>query len=222
MFKKIRAISFDCFGTLIDWQTGILRALRPHAAGLSDRDLLRRFAEAERRAEQPPYRTYKAVLEQAAGELAPAADRGVLWRSLSEWPAFADTAPALKRLQARFRIAIASNVDDDLWSATQPKLGITPDAVVTAEQVRSYKPDRAHFDELCARLALEPWQILHAGESLYHDVEPATQLGFPTVWVRRVRDGPSASGPAVTGAQAGAVVGSMWELADLIAKSAKS
>jgi 2-haloacid dehalogenase len=219
VFANIRAISFDCFGTLIDWQTGIRQALRSLANGAQNDDLLRRFATIERNAEQPPYRLYKAVLEDVAIELAPSAPRDALWRSLPQWPAFPDTAAALQQLQRRFKIAIASNVDDDLWAATQPKLGITPDAVVTAEQVRSYKPGRPHFDALINRLALEPAQILHAGESLYHDVEPASALGFQTVWVRRVASGNSASGPGVTGAAAQATVASMHDLAALLLKS---
>lgn len=212
----VEAISFDCFGTLIDWQSGLLGALRPLVPGAPDGELVRRFAELEHEAERPPYRSYKAVLEAVAIGLGAGADPTVLWRSLAAWPAFADTAAALVRLQRRFRIAIASNVDDDLWAVTEAKLGIRPDLVMTAERVRSYKPGRAHFAALIERLGLEPGRILHAGESVYHDIEPATAMGFPTVWVRRVASGPSASGQAAPGSSSQATVGSLAELADAL------
>lgn len=216
---RIRALSFDCYGTLIDWQSGILRAVRPILArrGLNstDADIITTFARAERHAERGPYTSYKDVLRKVMSELLsllaplppsdsgpsstshirhPTSDIDCLWLSIPHWPAFPDTPAALQHLHTRFKLAIFSNIDDDLFAATLPKLGITPDAVITAQQVRSYKPARPHFDELTRRLKLQPAQILHIAESRYHDIEPATVLGFPTVWVNRTGAAPSASG----------------------------
>lgn len=232
-FHEIRALSFDCYGTLIDWQAGILAVARPvlgrAGVNMPDAEIIRCFAEAERVAESGPYCSYKQIQREVIGALlgpaaADASDAALdaLWRSIQNWPAFGDTPAALRRLQSRYHIAIASNIDDDLFAHSQAKLGIVPDVVVTAEQVRSYKPGRAHFDELMRRLALAPEQILHVGESRFHDVEPAGAMGFPTVWVNRQGgrsgggDAPSASGTPHTGRTPDLVVGSLAELVDAL------
>jgi 2-haloacid dehalogenase len=201
VFSDIRAISFDCYGTLIDWQTGIRRAMRPALAAaeifLDDGVLFHQFALLERRAEAPPYKTYKQVLEQVAAgffEEPEHADCTVLWKSLPDWPAFEETPGALAALRRRFKLAVVSNVDDDLFAFSEAKLDVDLDVVVTAEQVRSYKPRLPHFHELLKRLELPPEQVLHVAESRYHDIEPANALGMPTVWVNRARGGLSASG----------------------------
>jgi 2-haloacid dehalogenase len=222
----IRAISFDCYGTLIDWQTGILRAARPvlvkHGIVMPDEEIVRRFAVAERRAEGGTYITYKGVLKRVMREMlgergeSAGEDVDALWRSIGEWPAFGDTASGLRRLRAKFKVCIASNVDNDLFAMTLPRLGVKPDVVVTAEQVCSYKPREGHFRELLARLGLRAEQVLHAGESVYHDVEPASALGFQTAWVDRQRGGASASGAGEREGRADMVVGSVAELADLL------
>ena len=220
--SHIRALSFDCYGTLIDWQTGILHAVRPALSGprraQPDAEIISTFASAEREAERPPYVPYKDVLRQVMVRLAGigghSPDPDTLWRSVPHWPAFPETPGALGRLQARFRLAIASNVDDDLFAGTLPKLGVMPETIVTAQQVRSYKPGRAHFDELLRRLKLRPEQVLHVGESRYHDVEPAGALGFPTVWVNRTGAAPSASGPG--GGEPTRTVRTLSELADVL------
>lgn len=201
MFSDIRAISFDCYGTLIDWQTGIRRAMRPALAAaeifMDDGVLFHQFALLERRAEASPYKSYKAVLEEVAAgffEEPENADCTVLWKSLPDWPAFDETPGALAALKRRFKLAVVSNVDDDLFAFSEAKLEVDLDVVVTAEQVRSYKPGLPHFHELLKRLELPPDQVLHVAESRYHDIEPANALGMPTVWVNRARGGFSASG----------------------------
>lgn len=201
VFSDIRAISFDCYGTLIDWQTGIRRAMRPALAAaeifMDDGVLFQQFALLERRAEAPPYKSYKQVLEQVAAgffEEPEHADCTVLWKSLPDWPAFEDTPGALAALRRRFKLAVVSNIDDDLFAFSEAKLDVDLDVVVTAEQVRSYKPRLPHFHELLKRLELPPEQVLHVAESRYHDIEPANALGMPTVWVNRARGGFSASG----------------------------
>ena len=123
-------------------------------------------------------------------------------RSLAEsvpaWPPFPDTVAALRRLKQRYRLAIISNIDDDLFAATRQHLGIEFDAVVTAEQAQSYKPSPRNFELALEALAIPRDQLLHAGQSIYHDVQPARSLGISTVWVNRVsaRPGIGAVRPA--------------------------
>ena len=198
----IRAVSFDCYGTLIDWQTGIENALAPLRAGMPQLprggELFRVFARLERAAEMPPYCSYKDVLQEVmsglSGIAGPCELLDTLWRSIAEWPAFPDTAEALRRLKARFgTLAVLSNIDDALFAASHARLGVRLDTVVTAQLVRSYKPDEANFRALLAALKLEPHQVLHVAESRFHDIEPASRLGFCTAWVQR-QSGSSASG----------------------------
>jgi 2-haloacid dehalogenase len=217
MVSDIRAISFDCFGTLIDWQTGIRRVMRPALAEagifMDDGVLFHQFALLERRAEKPPYKSYKQVLEEVAAgffEEPENTDCTVLWKSLPDWPAFDETPDALAAIKRRFKLAVVSNVDDDLFAFSEPKLGVELDVVVTADQVRSYKPALPHFHELLERLQLKPAQVLHVAESRYHDIEPANSLGMPTVWINRARGGLSASGEGA--GEPMLIVGSLKEL----------
>lgn len=230
----VRAVSFDCYGTLIDWQAGIEAAVAPLRAGSPSIPhgpaLFERFAALEREAEKPPYASYKDVLREVAAGLlgvsGPCELLDVLWRSLGEWPAFGDTPASLRRLRARVgTLAVLSNVDDDLFAASHARLGAptaadpTPlrlDVVVTAEQVHSYKPAEANFRALLAALRLSPEQVLHVAESRYHDIEPASKLGFRTAWVQRQRD-TSASGPGtIAGVRPDLHVRSLAELCDAL------
>lgn len=209
MFHAIRALTFDCYGTLIDWERGLLAALAPlfQSSGRTlDRGrVLTAFARHEREVESGPYRTYRdvqiAVLERLAGEFnvrIPLGHEALLAESIPAWPAFDETPAALRALKRRFRLAVLSNIDDDLFDTpggTRERLGVPLDDFISAQQVRSYKPGRAHFDDALRRLRLEPAQILHVAESRYHDIAPAKSLGFRTVWVNRhAAGGPSASG----------------------------
>jgi 2-haloacid dehalogenase len=188
---RFDALTFDCYGTLVDWETGLLGALRGLAQA-DDARLLELFAEAEGAIEAGPYRPYREVLRQALERIAAAlglaladGDRESLARSLPEWPVFADTVPALEALRRRYRLAIVSNVDDDLFAGTARHLRVPFDAVVTAEQVGSYKPAPAHFHRVLARLSLPKEKVLHVAQSRYHDIAPAKELGWSTVWVNR-------------------------------------
>lgn len=211
-FDGFEALTFDCYGTLIDWERGILAALRPvlaaHGADAeADDAVLERFGRLEAAAEQGAWRLYRevlgVVLDGVGAELGfrpTPEERAAFGGSVAEWPAFADSADSLAVLTGRFRLAIVSNVDDDLFAASAARLGAPPFAdVVTAQQVRSYKPATAHFDEVVRRLGLPVARVLHVAQSLYHDIAPASRLGFATVWVNRRggREGTGATAPAV-------------------------
>jgi 2-haloalkanoic acid dehalogenase type II len=192
---RIRWLTFDCYGTLIDWERGIVEAFRAEAAkdglDLDPARVLEAHARLEREAEAGPYRPYRDVLavvaRRAAGEwgwpLAPERAR-FLADSLATWPPYPDTNPALRRLARRYRLAILSNVDDDLLAATLQHLDVRFDLLVTAERVRSYKPGAAHFREAARRIGGAD-AVLHVARSLYHDVRPALALGWAVAWVNR-------------------------------------
>jgi 2-haloacid dehalogenase len=220
----VRWLTFDCYGTLIDWETGILQAVRPvlasRGAHPSDTDVIAAYARLEREIQSGPYLPYRRVLQQVMTGLAhsfgtelTSEESDALPESLQDWPAFSDTAASLQALQSRFRIAVISNIDDDLFAFTAPKLGITLDALITAQQCRSYKPSLNNFHVAMDRLGAQPAEVLHCAESLYHDIAPANRLGIRSVWVNRHRDqgGASASGSAE--AAPALEVGSMAELA---------
>jgi len=209
-FSSFEAMTFDCYGTLVDWERGILEALRPvlraHGVpGESDEVLLERFARLEATAEAGRFRTYRDVLREVALGLGDAlgfeptgAEVEAFAGSVGDWPPFPDTVRALAALAGRYRLAIVSNVDDDLFAATAERLGASFAEVVTAQQVRAYKPARAHFDEVLRRLALPRERVLHVAQSLFHDVAPARALGLTCVWVNRRagREGSGATAPA--------------------------
>jgi len=194
-FKRFKAMTFDCYGTLIDWETGLLGAmrpiLRPHGRSLSDTQILELYAELEPK-EQNPYRRYREVLARVVrgfGERLGFAvsDREAqsLPESLKDWPPFPDTKAALQRLSTKYRLAIISNTDDELFAGTSRQLGIRFDEIITAEQAQAYKPASAPFVLALQRLGLARDQVLHVGQSVYHDVIPARALGLATVLVHR-------------------------------------
>lgn len=194
-------LTFDCYGTLIDWESGILRALRAllkrHGKSIDDARLLEMYATLESRAEAGPYRPYKDVLASVVTELGrglgfdpEVRERGCLAESLPIWPPFPDTVEALRRLEKRFRLGIISNVDDDLFAATAASLGVTFDWVVTAQQARAYKPSASVFEHALERIGLPRDRILHVAQSLHHDIAPASALGLATVWINRRENKP--------------------------------
>lgn len=204
-FSRVSALTFDCYGTLVDWESGILAAIRAAAAGRPlppDDQVLEIYARLEQRAEAGPFRPYREVLGQCARGLIDAlglsADPAFLADSLRDWPAFTDTPGALARLATRYRLAILSNIDPDLFAQSLPKLGLRPEVVVTAADTRSYKPAPGHFEQALDRLGLPRDRVLHVAQSLYHDIAPARALGFSTVWVNRRagRPGSGATYPA--------------------------
>jgi 2-haloacid dehalogenase len=204
-FSRFRAITFDCYGTLIDWETGLLGALRPvlraHGRDIDDQQVLSIYSELEPLA-QTPYRRYREVLEavvrgfgERLGFEATAAEARSLPESLKDWQPFPDTVAALHRLKTRYQLAIISNTDDDLFAATARHLKVKFDQAITAEQARAYKPSPAPFRLALERLGLPKEQVLHAGQSVYHDVAPAKSLGLATVLVRRRGAGATRKSP---------------------------
>jgi 2-haloacid dehalogenase len=208
-FDRFQALSFDCYGTLVDWEAGILSAMRPillrHGVACEDERLLGLYATAESEIEAGPYRTYREVLREVMRRVATAlsfqpsaADIDALPGSLPSWPAFPDTVTSLQALSRSFRLAIASNVDDDLFAATRPRLQTEFALVTTAQQVGSYKPAPAHFTRTLEGLGLGREALLHVAQSLFHDIAPAKALGLTTVWVNR-RAGRRGSGATPQG-----------------------
>jgi 2-haloacid dehalogenase len=195
-FSHFTTISFDCYGTLIDWEAGILPVLRNvlgnHGQTLSDAATLELYGEFEAQAESGPYQSYRDVLQAVVRAFAERFDfdaSSAEIRSLAEsvhaWPPFADTVPALRELQKRYKLAVISNIDDDLFAETRKHLGVEFDGVITAQQARSYKPSINNFQIALRTLALSPDRLLHAAQSIYHDVVPARSLGISTAWVNR-------------------------------------
>ncbi len=222
-WRRVRAISFDCYGTLIDWESGLAEALAavlgPAARSLGRERLLALFAAHEARLERPPFRRYREVLRAALAGVG--ADLGVrvpperadaLAAALPGWPPFADTVAALAALARRFELGVLSNVDDDLFAATRARLGVEFRWVVTAEQVGAYKPSRRNFERLLEVTGLPPSAIVHAAQSRYHDVAPARELGLRTVWVDRRGGRPGGATP-VAEATPDLVVGDLAALA---------
>lgn len=194
------ALSFDCYGTLIDWETGIAR----HLARLQLSDgtspdpeaLLATYADMEAAAEREfPSDRYPDILSRSLQNTGTALGIDVsdeaaraFGASIPGWPAFPDSASALKRLSRRYKLIILSNVDRTSFAASNAKLGVRFDAVLTAEDIGSYKPDPRNFEALLQRLDQESIprnRLLHVAQSLFHDHVPAKAIGLPTVWINR-------------------------------------
>jgi 2-haloacid dehalogenase len=194
------ALSFDCYGTLIDWEAGIGAVLAPWAArngiALSTDALLERYAVAEAREEhESPSSLYPEILAAAmrnvgadVGAAVSAEDGERLARSVPDWPAFPDSAAALARLATRYKLIILSNVDRESFAGSNARLQVRFDAIVTAQDVGSYKPSARNFEALLAAagdLRVEPGRLLHVAQSLFHDHIPAHDAGLSTVWINR-------------------------------------
>src|SRR5919197_723306 len=192
-----RWATFDCYGTLIDWNGGMLRALEPVAGDRAEALLGAYHAfelEVEAASPHPRYRDVLVETLRLAARrerlLLRAEDETVLVEGWSGLPAFAEVPATLASLRDDgWRLAVLTNCDDDLFRATQPALGVVPDEVVTAEQVRSYKPRLAHFEEFARRTGAASDRWVHVANSWVHDIVPASRLGLPRVWVDRDHTG---------------------------------
>ena len=199
IFDGIATLTFDCYGTLIDWEQGILTALRPLLSRGGPRDdeaALRDFAECESRQQAAtPSMLYAELLTTVHGTLAShwgvaadAAEDARFGASIGDWPAFPDTVEALSYLKQHFQLVILSNVDRNSFQASNARLGVTFDAIYTAQDIGSYKPDTRNFVYLLERLAdrgVRRDQILHVAQSLFHDHAPANAMGLRSVWIDR-------------------------------------
>ena len=189
-----RLLTFDCYGTLIDWCGGLSLALS--RLGLPEEidhdQLFRRYVILEHEVESGDYASYREVtaramertLEEAGRELS-STQRSVLADSIPDWVPFEEAIAVLQELAKKVPLAILSNIDDDLLATSVAKLGVSFEHLVTAEQLRSYKPAHGHFLEIQKRSGLAPAEILHVGASLLHDMTPCRDLGIPSVWINR-------------------------------------
>jgi 2-haloalkanoic acid dehalogenase type II len=199
--RRYDVLTFDCYGTLIDWERGLSDAFASAARGagtvLDRTALLAAYHEIEPIVQAERYRSYREVLALTARRLAERfhwrqspGDERFLADSLPSWPPFGDTNAALRRMaEAGHRLAILSNVDDDLLAGTRRHLDVDFDFVVTAQQVGAYKPALAHWDAARKRIGDARW--LHVAQSYFHDIVPARRLGIASAWINRTRQKPS-------------------------------
>ncbi len=193
-------LTFDCYGTLIDWERGITDALRPwadrHGLQLSDEQLLEAFAELEPKHQAAtPDKLYPELLATVHRDLAarwdiPANDEeaATFGRSVKNWPAFDDSAASLQYLKKYYKFVIISNIDHTSFRYSNDKLGVSFDEIITAQDVGCYKPDRRNFEYMISRLAdtgIAKNRILHTAQSLFHDIAPARAAGLSTMWINR-------------------------------------
>lgn len=202
--SDFKVLTFDCYGTLIDWESGMVAGLKPLTNRIAARDgtppARNAILEAHARQEsfhqrQTPAKTYSHLLACVYRRLAEEWGFSVSWeeamvygRSVEHWPAFPDSAEALAYLKAHFKLVILSNVDNASFAHSNAKLGVDFDAIYTAEDVGSYKPDDANFDYMIAQLdmlGVTPDQILHTAESMFHDHAPANRHGLRNCWIYR-------------------------------------
>jgi len=207
MTEPLDIVTFDCYGTLIDWDAGIISAFQSEAAKdsveLRGDQIIETYAAEEPAVESASYLSYRQVLGETARRVAaklewnlPPERAGFLAGRLPEWQPFADTNPALERLARHFTLGILSNIDDDLLTATRRHFTVDFDLIVTAQQVKSYKPGFAHFKEAMVRAGGK--RLLHAAQSYFHDVVPSSKLGIPVVWVNRKGSDVEPGGPLPT------------------------
>lgn len=208
-FNKFKVLTFDCYGTLIDWESGILSAFKPvlkkHKIKIGNKQILELYAELESKAEKGKYKIYKNVLKEVMrgiskrlGFRLSSVELNCLVDSLKNWKPFPDTVKALQKLKKKFKLAIISNIDDDLFAYSAKHLKVKFDYIITAKQVKSYKPSLNNFKVAIERIGVSSKEILHVAQSIYHDIIPAKKVSLSTVWVnrRKGRKGFGATPPA--------------------------
>jgi len=224
---RFSVLSFDCYGTLIDWEAGIFSALRPilaaHHKRVNDVTLLQLYSELEFEAERQEYVTYREVLQAVVRGLGERlgfdpseTEIRSLPESLAGWQPFSDTVAALRKLKARYQLVVISNIDDDLFALTAPKLAVEFDQVVTAQQALCYKPCKRIFRMAQGRIGVDPKRWLHVGQSIYHDVIPAQAMGIAAVWVNRPSPRAGAGATKAAAGKPDLEVASLKALADLV------
>lgn len=225
-WNNFRVLTFDCYGTLIDWESGILNALKPvfveHHVRISQDDALELFGELEW-AEQEEYKRYYLVLENVLKTMgtrlgfspSPSEIRA-FGQSVADWSPFPDTVDALLALKQKYKLCILSNVDDELFAHSAKKLQVPFDDVITAQQCGSYKPALNNFRVAAGRVGVPKKQWLHVAQSLFHDIAPANKMGLRTVWVNRRWDKPGAGATPPTTAVPDVEVHTLAELSELV------
>jgi 2-haloacid dehalogenase len=185
-----RWATFDCYGTLIDWNGGIRAQLARLWPDRDADDLLRRYHELEPEVEhEDPSLSYREVMRRVLARLGdvPPGEADALGESLPGWTPFPEVPPSLAELRVRgWKLAILSNTDRDLIEASKARLGVPIDETVVASEIGSYKPGHRHWDEFFARTGAERALHVHVAASVFHDVEPANELGLVSVWINRL------------------------------------
>jgi len=189
-----RWATFDCYGTLIDWNLGIRTELERLFGVQEAPRLLMRYHELEPQIESEPFRTYREVLTLALERLAqeeglqlPEGEAGALANSLPDWPPFPEVPAALAELRDRgWKLVLLSNTDRDLIAASQKQLGVPVDLAIVAEDVHSYKPAHGHWERFFDATTADRESHVHVAASLFHDIAPARELGLKSVWINRL------------------------------------
>lgn len=205
-FKQFEILSFDCYGTLIDWKKSIMDILQPlirdYHLDLSKNMLFDLFIEADRKFVGVDYIPYHDVLtgimDEIGGRLSLdllPQDRSCLVDRFGDWTSFPDTHDSLVELQKKYRLAIISNIDDELFDITKRCLGVKFDFIITAKQLGSYKPSLNNFTKALELFGISSDKVLHVAQSIYHDIVPTNKLGWNNVWVNRYSE-PERTDPA--------------------------
>lgn len=230
-FSRYEALTFDCYGTIMDWEQGILSALKlvlaAHQVELTDSQILELFAQLEGEIEAGNYQPYRQVLRQVMQQFGeklgfiPTSDQlDCLADSIQNWQPFPDSIDALNRLKQQFKLVIISNIDDDLFAFTAKRLGVLFDFVITALQAKSYKPSTHNFEFAFEKTGIPRDKILHVAQSIYHDIVPAKALGLSTVWVNRRHDQAGFGATLPASSQPDLEVPNLETLAKLVSYSA--
>lgn len=194
-------ISFDCYGTLVDWKTGIIHTLteflKDYPVEITGPELFELFIRFDAQTESGDYISYREILKQIMemigerlGLYISENELYILSESLPGWHLFEDTSKVLNLLRSRYKLAVISNVDNDLFRRTNEKLGVRFDYIITAENTRSYKPSLNNFRKAFELFGVSPEKHLHLAQSIYHDVLPAIELGLNCAWINRYDEDP--------------------------------
>ena len=195
-FKSFEIISFDCYGTLIDWKKAVLDILgsvisRYHIE-VEREELFMMFLEVDREVINDEYRPYREILTEITDRIAAKLsinlinkDRTCLSDRFDEWIPFYDTVRALKKLASQYKLCVISNIDNDLFGITASKLGVKFDFLITAQNLRTYKPNHNNFKQALSSFGIDRDRQLHVAQSIHHDIIPANQLGINNVWINR-------------------------------------
>jgi 2-haloacid dehalogenase len=198
--SSFEVLTFDCYGTLIDWGTGIVSALgrflSKYNLQIKDEHILKLYAEFESKAEEGPFIRYRQVLREVVKQLGQtfgfrpmSGELDCLADSLISWKPFPGTLDALRALNGKYRLAIISNIDDDLLSTSLTHLGVQFDWIITSEQAKAYKPSHRIFELAIRRIGISREKILHVAQSIYHDINPAKAMGLSTLWINHAKLG---------------------------------